>query len=410
MITADLHIHSRFSRATSPSMNIRELAAHAKLKGLDVMGTGDFTHPEWLKEIKSTLDENHEYDGTKFILSGEVSLIFSQGKKVRKVHVVLLAPSLEVVDQINGFFDKKGRRDYDGRPIFGVSCIDLAENMMSISKEIMIIPAHVWTPWFAIFGSMSGFDSVEECFMDKAKYIYALETGLSSDPLMNWRLSKLDKYSLVSFSDSHSLPRIGREFCAFDVDNDYKKITEAIKTRKGFLFTAEVPPDFGKYHFDGHRNCNISLSPEQAKKRNNICPKCGKPLTIGVLHRVEELADRPEGYRPKDAVDFKTLIPLDELIASVKGTAAFSKKTQNTYGALMKRFGSEMFILFEAEEKEIAKMTDEKLAKAIILNRQGKIKVIPGYDGVYGKPIFNLENHKSLYYNNKKSKNLSDYT
>jgi uncharacterized protein (TIGR00375 family) len=395
-------------------MNIRELAEHARLKGLDVLGTGDFTHPEWLKELKQTLSfENGIYDhgGTKFILSGEISLIFSQNDKVRKVHLVLLAPDFQVVDQINEFLDKKGRRDYDGRPVFGMSCITLAENLINISKDIMIIPAHAWTPWFAIFGSMSGFNSVEECFRDQAKHIYALETGMSSDPAMNWRLSKLDNYSLVSFSDSHSLAKIGREFCAFDVNADYRHITDAMKTRKGFLFTGETPPDFGKYHFDGHRNCNISLSPADAKKIGNICPVCKRQLTIGVMHRIEELADRPDGYRPKDALDFKTLVPLEELIAAVYGTAAFSKKVQEACGHLMQA-GSELDILLNTEKKEIEKLTDEKIAAAVMLNRAGKIKVIPGYDGVYGRPIiFDNDNtgNNIAKKNEKSQKVLSDF-
>lgn len=392
---ADLHIHSHYSRATSNKMNIEELAKGAKLKGIDILGTGDFTHPKWLEEMKSKLADSgtgvYDYDNTKFVLTGEISLIYKQDGKGRRVHHVLLAENFSIVDQINEFLDKKGRRDYDGRPIFGFSSVELAEAMMSISKEILIIPAHVWTPWYSIFGSMSGFDSVEECFADQAKNIYALETGLSSDPLMNWRLSKLDKYTLVSNSDSHSpYPwRLGREVNVFDLkDLSYKALFEAIKTRKNFLFTIEVEPSYGKYHYDGHRACNYSCEPSEAVKQKNICPRCQRELTIGVLHRVEELADREEGYRPKNAVDFKSLIPLSDIISAVVGTDVFTKRVWEVHNQLIAKFGSEFNVLLNAEKEELKKVVTDKIADFIIKNREGKIKVKPGYDGVYGEPIF----------------------
>lgn len=395
---ADLHIHSKYSRATSESMNISELARYAKIKGIDILGTGDFTHPIWLQELKKKLlfsDGIYEYDDIKFVLSGEISLIYSQDKKTRRIHNVILAPNFEVVEQINDFLLKKGRLDYDGRPIFGFSCIELAEAMMSISKDIMIIPAHIWTPWYSLFGSMSGFDSVEDCFGDQSKHISALETGLSSDPAMNWRLSKLDRFTLVSNSDSHSpYPwRLGREANAFDLKKiNYENLVNAIKTRKNFLFTVEVDPSYGKYHFDGHRNCNFSCSPEDAKKLNNICPKCGNKLIIGVLHRVEELADR-ENYKPDDAVDFKSLLPLSEIIAFVVGGEPFSKKVWEIYNQFISRFGNEFNVLLNADEKELKKV-NEKIVDIIIKNREGKINVSPGYDGVYGKII--SENEKEF--------------
>jgi uncharacterized protein (TIGR00375 family) len=389
---ADLHMHSSYSRATSTKMNLQELSTYAKTKGLDILGTGDFTHPSWLKELKNKLSGNgvYEYDDTKFVLSGEISLIYKQDGKGRRVHHVLLAESFEVVDQIVEWLKKKGRIDYDGRPIFGFSSVELTDAMISISKDIMIIPAHVWTPWYGIFGSMSGFDSVEECFQDQAKHIYALETGLSSDPPMNWRLSKLDRYTLVSNSDSHSpYPwRLGREANVFDLKEiSYINILKAIKNRKDFLFTVEVDPSYGKYHYDGHRNCNFSCSPEEALKLNNICPKCKQPLTIGVLHRVEELADRPEGFRPADAVDYKSLIPLSEIISMVTGTDVFTKKVWEIYNQLIAKFNNEFNILLNAEKEELKRVVKDKLADLIIKNREGRIKVLPGYDGVYGKPI-----------------------
>ncbi len=378
-------------------MNIEELSKGAKTKGIDILGTGDFTHPKWLEEMKNKLAGDngiYEYDDTKFVLSGEISLIYKQGGKQRRVHHVLLAESFAVVDQINEFLDKKGRRDYDGRPIFGFSSVELAEAMIGISKNIMIIPAHAWTPWYGILGSISGFDSIEECFGDKSKYIYAIETGLSSDPPMNWRLSSLDKYTLVSNSDSHSpYPwRLGREVNVFDLKEvSYKAIFEAIKTRRNFLFTIEVDPSYGKYHYDGHRLCNYSCAPKEARKQKNICPRCKHGLTIGVLHRVEELADREEGYRPKNAVDFKSLIPLSDIISAVIGTDVFTKRVWEVYNQLIARFGNEFNVLLNAGRDELREVVKEQVADYIIKNREGNIKVVPGYDGVYGKPVFREE-------------------
>ncbi|MFH1631292.1 MAG: endonuclease Q family protein, partial [Candidatus Aenigmatarchaeota archaeon] len=395
MQIADLHIHSHYSRATSPDMNIHELVRWSKVKGVNVLGTGDFTHPLWLKELKSLLKFNngiYEYHGIKFVPSGEISLIYTQDKKSRRVHQVLLAPNFDVVDQINEFLDKKGRRDYDGRPIFGFSSIELVDEMMKISKDIMIIPAHVWTPWYAIFGSMSGFNSLEECFGEKTKHIHAVETGISSDPAMNWRLSFLDNVSLVSFSDSHSgYPwRLGREACIFNIEGfNYEKMIHAIKTKEDFLFTVETSPSYGKYHYDGHRNCEVSFSPEETKKHNGICPVCKKPLTIGVANRIEELADRPEGFVPKGAIPFKSLIPLSEIISALIGSSIASKKTWEIYNTLMNKFGTEFNVLLNAEESELKKIVKDRVAEAIIKNRKGTIKIQPGFDGEYGKPIFN---------------------
>jgi len=390
---ADLHIHSHYSRATSNKMNLEELSRNAKIKGLDVLGTGDFTHPLWLKELKNKLKEEdgiYKYNNTNFILQGEISLMYTQDKG-RKIHLVLLAPDFSVVDQINEYLSKKGRLDYDGRPIFGINSIELTENLMSISKDIEIIPAHCMTPWFGIFGSMSGFDSVEECFAEKTKYIHALETGMSADPAMLWRLSKLDRLTLVSNSDSHSpYPyRIGREANVFSCEPNYKKIINTIRTRKNFLFTIEVNPSYGKYHFDGHRNCNFSCSPTESKKLKNICPICKKPLTIGVLNRVEQLADREEGFKPKDAVDFKSIIPLSEVISLSTGYDVFTKKVLEVYNKLIENFGNEFNILLDVEEKGLKKVVSDRIAELIIKNRTGRIEVKPGYDGVYGKPVIN---------------------
>jgi uncharacterized protein (TIGR00375 family) len=396
-IIADLHIHSRFSRGCSKAITIDNLEKYAKIKGLGLLGTGDFTHPFWFKELEEKLREDAKgilrtKNGFSFIWQTEVSLMYTQGGMGRRIHYVILAPSKETVKQIIDALGKKGRLDYDGRPIFGFSSIELVDMMMNINEEIEIIPAHAWTSHFAIFGSKSGFNSMEECFEDKTKYIHSLETGMSSDPAMNWRLSKLDKFTLVSNSDSHSFwPwRLGREANILDIKElTYKNIIKAIRTREGLTATIETPVEYGKYHYDGHRFCHVCMAPNEAIKHKNICPKCGRKLTIGVLHRVEELADRPEGFVPKGVVPFKSLIPLSEIIAELIGSAPATQKTWKIYYELISKFGSEFSVLLDAEEDELKKVVDEKLANAIMKNREGKIYVKPGYDGEYGKPVFN---------------------
>ncbi len=401
-IVSDFHLHSRFSRATSKDINLSNLVKYAKIKGLDLLGTGDFTHPLWIKELKENLKEDgtgilRTDDGFPFILQTEISSIYTQDDRGRRVHNVILASNFDVVEQITSELGKRGRLDYDGRPIFGISCIELTEMLMGISKDIEIIPAHIWTPWFSIFGSKSGFDSVEECFGDKSKHIHALETGLSSDPSMNWRLSKLDKYTLVSNSDSHSFwPwRMGREANVFDMDKlDYSELLRILreKDNKKFLYTIEVDPSYGKYHLDGHRDCGVCMEPKEALEKKDVCPVCRKPMTIGVLHRVEELADRPEGFIPKESIPYRSLIPLSEIISAVLGiNQLYSKKIWDTYNRLMKEFDSELDVLLKAPEHRIKKVVNDKIAECIIKVRSGRIKIQPGYDGVYGKPVFGDE-------------------
>lgn len=406
-VIADLQIHSRFSRATSSSIDLANLEKYARLKGLNLLGTGDFTHPRWLAELKSGLRGDGSgilstKSGFNFVLQGEISNIYTQDGRQRRVHTLLLARNFEVVEQINSALLKKGRLDYDGRPIFGFSCVELAEMMKGIDDDIEIIPSHAWTPWYGIFGSMSGFDSVEECFQEQAKYIHAIETGLSSDPAMNWRLSKLDKYTLVSSSDAHSFwPwRLGREANVFDIDLSYDGLLHAIRKRKGFVETIEMWPHEGKYHYTGHRLCGVCLSPTESLKLKDICPKCKKPLTVGVAERVEMLADREEGFVPKNAVPFKNLIPLSEVIAGTIRSAVSSKQVWEEYHKLIREFGNEFNVLLEAEENNLKKITTEKIAENIIRNRNQKIPFKPGYDGVYGVPIFNgedLEKHKEAH-------------
>jgi len=394
-IISDLHIHSRYSRGCSKDLGIDNLVKYARIKGVNLLGTGDFTHPEWIKEVKEKLSDDgtgvyRTKDGFPFVLQTEISLIYSQGGKGRRVHVIVLAPSLDVVGQITDELKKRGRVDYDGRPIFKISCMEFVEMLNKISKDIEVIPAHIWTPWFSLFGSNSGFNSVKEAFGDQLKNVHAIETGLSSDPQMNWRLSQLDNMQILSFSDLHSYwPwRIGREATILDLDElTYKKILHAIRTGEGLHGTVEVDPSYGKYHEDGHRNCDVCLSPSESIKLKGICPKCHRPLTIGVHHRVEELADRPEGYVRKDAKKVYSLMPLHELLANVFGKGMATKKMWEEYYKIIK-LGSEFEVLMNVPYDKLLSVTTEKMARAIIKNREAKLTIKPGYDGRYGVPLF----------------------
>jgi uncharacterized protein (TIGR00375 family) len=398
-IIADFHIHSLWSRATSKQMNLEGISKGAKAKGLNLVGTSDFTFKRWLEELKKKLEPIEgaglfKYNDVYFMLTVEVGTIYQQEGKKRDIHHIIHAPSFEIVDQINEALSKYGNLASDGRPTLNLTSPELVEILMEISKDIVITSSHIWTPWKSLFGSKFGFNSVEECYQDKTKYIFSLETGLSSNPEMNWRLSALDKFTLVSNSDSHSpWPwRLGREANVFELEKlTYWEIFDAIKKKdkKRFLYTIEVDPNYGKYHFDGHRNCGILLHPREAIKLNNICPKCGRKLTIGVLHRVEELADRPEGFVPKDAIPFKTLLPLYEIISFAWGSGElYSRKVLQEHDKLIKKFGNELNVLLNVSREELLKVTNEKIADAIIKVREGKVEYQAGYDGVYGKPIF----------------------
>ncbi len=394
-IFADLHIHSKYSRGCSKDLDIKNLEKYARIKGIDILGTGDFTHPEWIKEIKKELSSEGDgiyrtKTGYPFILQTEISLVYSQGGKGRRVHNVVLAPSIDVAEQITDELKKRGRVDYDGRPIFKISCIEFTEMLHKINKDIEVIPAHIWTPWFSLFGSKSGFNSIKEAFGDQLKNIHAIETGLSSDPSMNWRISQLDNMQILSFSDLHSYwPwRIGRECTILDIEKlSYDNMLKAIRTGNGLHGTIEVDPAYGKYHEDGHRACNVCMTPSESMKLKDICPKCKKPLTIGVHHRVEELADRPEGYTRKDAKQFYRMVPLSELLANIFGKGIATKKIWEEYSRLTK-LGSEMQLLINTPLAELEKVTTPKVAQAILKNRQGNIQIRPGYDGVYGVPLF----------------------
>ena len=392
---ADFHIHSKYSRAVSPQMTLENLDKWAKIKGLKVLGTGDFTHPKWLESIKEELTPAERGlfklrgvdSPTRFILTSEISCIYSKGGKVRKVHIIIFASSIETVEKVNCELSKIGNLKADGRPILGLDAEKLVEIILGVDENCLIVPAHAWTPWFSVFGSKSGFDSLKECFGKYTKYIYAIETGLSSDPAMNWRLSQLDKVTLISNSDAHSLPKLGREANIFDTELSYQGIADAIKKKdkSKFLSTIEFFPEEGKYHYDGHRTCKISMTPQQSKKCNNICPKCSKPLVIGVLNRVEALADRPEGFLPKNSIPFKNLIPLNEIIAEAIGVSVLSKEVLKHYNNLIKNLGDELKILLESTEKEIGYNSLPRIAEGVIKVRSGKIFIEPGYDGVYGK-------------------------
>jgi len=390
-IFADLHIHSRFSRACSNKITIPELVKWAKVKGLNLLGTSDFTHPIWLSEIKELLVEKkgfYYYQDFPFILSGEISLMYTQGHG-RRIHLLILAPSLEVVDKINSYLDTKGRRDYDGRPIFKISCEEFVREMKTISKDIEIIPAHIWTPWFGVFGSKSGFDTLKEAFGEQFDNIYAIETGMSSDPPMNWRIKELENKSIISFSDSHSFwPwRLGREATIFNKVNSYMEIIKQIR-ENSFIATVETDPGYGIYHYDGHRNCGFSCGFEKTKSLNGICPVCNQKLTLGVDYRVEELAENKKGFKPKNSKPFFKLLPLHELISLFTGSNMQTKMVWEVYNSMISKFENEFNVLLKVSKEEFIKnKVDEKLIRIILKNRQGKIKVKPGYDGVYGKAV-----------------------
>jgi uncharacterized protein (TIGR00375 family) len=382
-------------------MNLETIEQWAQIKGIKLIGTGDFTHPEWLKEIEKKLNEEgnglftlkKQYkldvpesckDEVFFILSSEISCIYQKNGKLRKIHLVVLSPALKDVLKINHALSKIGNLTSDGRPILGLDAKELMKIILEISPESMVIPAHAWTPHFSVFGSQSGFDSIEECFEELSPSIYAIETGLSSDPPMNWRLSKLDNIILISNSDAHSPAKIGREANIFDTELSYKAITDAIKTGKGLLGTVEFFPEEGKYHYDGHRACGVRLSPKETIKRNYLCPVCGKKVTVGVMHRVELLSDREEGFKPAKALPFNSIIPLPEIIAEINNCSTQSKVVFNNYMKTIYKLGSEYHILLSESISEIEKV-DLKLAEAIDRMRNGKIFVAPGFDGEYGK-------------------------
>ena len=403
-VIADLHIHSRFSRATSEKMTIDEITRFARIKGLQLVGTGDFTHPKWIEELQQKLVEipnanlykpaRMPESAVNYMITGEVATIFTYEGDNKKIHNVILTPNLETASQISDRLRHFGNLASDGRPILDMSAPQLVEEIMQVSKENVVIPAHVWTPWFSLFGAFSGFDRIEDCYQDATRHIFALETGLSSDPSMNWRLSSLDKFTLLSNSDSHShWPwRIGREANVFDIQKlTYSEVVDAIRGKDPTRFglTIETDPAYGKYHWTGHRNCKVSLPPQEAMKFGNRCPMCRRSLTKGVEQRVEELADRPAGFKPANAIGYIHLLPLSEIITTVLGASYPSvQKVWEIYNALVARFGDEYTVLIDAPFEEISKIVEPKIAQAIVGARDGRVQVVPGYDGVYGQIVF----------------------
>lgn len=391
MFIADFHIHSKYSRATSKEMEAASIAKWAKIKGVSMLGTGDFTHPLWLAQLKDKLEEIDKgvyvYEGVYFMLTTEVSNIYFKAGRTRKIHNIIFAPNFKVVDEINKALGEYGALSSDGRPILSLECEKMAKMLFAIEPDILIIPAHAWTPHFSIFGSNSGFDSPEECFEGQTPKILSLETGLSSDPAMNWRWSKLDRFCLVSNSDSHSPYRIGREANVFMDKINYKDLIQILKAKdkKRFLYTIEFFPEEGKYHWDGHRACQTRLSPEEAMRIHNKCPVCGKNITVGVMHRLASLADRKEGFCLESSPSFKSVVPLAEIIGEAAGTSPDSLTVEREYLRLIKNAGSEFTILLDMPEDELKEKCPPTIAKGIISMRKGSVNVTPGYDGEYGR-------------------------
>ncbi|MFZ3071855.1 MAG: endonuclease Q family protein [Thermodesulfobacteriota bacterium] len=394
-LIADLHVHSNYSRATSKDMTLDGIAPWAKRKGIDIVGTGDFTHPAHFSSIEKKLEptgkglftKRNSIEAVQFMLTAEVSNIYTQGGKTRKIHNLIFAPTLEAARKINFELAKRGNVSSDGRPIFGFPATELIKIALDADPDSMVVPAHAWTPWFSLFGSKSGFDSIEECFGELSKHIYALETGLSSDPDMNRRLSALDNITLISNSDAHSPAKLGREANVFDCEMDYYEIIRILRERdaRKFSFTIEFFPEEGKYHADGHRVCKVSSSPEETKKTNGLCRVCGKELTIGVLNRVEALADRPKGFLPPRAIPSRKLVPLQEIIAETLGRGVNTKAVQKEYMKITDAGKSEFNVLLDMFEDELKEIAPQKIAEAIMKVRRGELSIVPGFDGEFGK-------------------------
>ena len=426
-VFADLYFHSRYSRAVSQEMVLAKMADWGEKKGIDLLATGDWTHPLWLKEIEANLEEDEpgiyklkkSDSPTRFLLSCEISNIYTQGGRGRRVHTIFLAPSVEVVDKINTEIKKRGGNLIsDGRPILGLTVMEMCEIVWGIDERVIVIPAHIWTPWFAMFGSKSGFDSIEECFGNYSDRIYAIETGLSSDPSMNWRIKDLAQRTIVSFSDAHSLKKLGREVTVFqtvDINSknekyNYNDVFGAIKERfvgnnKGKLkikYTIEFHPEEGKYHYTGHRKCQVCQSPEETNKKGTICHVCGKPLTVGVMHRVDDLARDSGEFKPikksdkqgivkyfhpvdKTRPPYVMLVPLQEILSEALGVGVASKRVQEMYQQLVNNLGSEFKILLETNLQTIEKLVGKRVADGIKKVRGGEIMIKPGYDGVFGE-------------------------
>ena len=428
---ADFHIHSKYSRATSKEMDLENLDKWARIKGVDILGTGDFTHPTWFRELKEKLEPAeaglfklkkinriklnngwHLPNGQgkeaelRYILTSEINCIYKKRGKTRKVHLLVFVPSFGAVEKINAHLGWIGNLKADGRPILGIDAQELVKIVFNVSPEAVVVPAHIWTPHFSIFGSGSGFDSIQECFGEYSRNIFAVETGLSSDPAMNWRLSQLDNLTLISNSDSHSPSRIGREANIFEGQVEgYRPLMEGLRLgakapsslKNRLVQTIEFFPQEGKYHYDGHRNCEIAQNPQETKKTKGLCPVCKKLLTIGVLNRVEKLADRPLGGQPARVIPFVSVIPLEEIIAASFGIGVSAKKVENEYRDLINRFGKEFKILLDLPREELEKAAKPEVVEGILRVREGRVKIHPGYDGEYGKIEIFTKDEKTAF-------------
>ncbi|MEM3615103.1 MAG: endonuclease Q family protein [Candidatus Methanomethylicia archaeon] len=403
-VYADLHIHSKFSGGSSEQMSIPTLVSYALIKGLRLLGTGDSLHPSWLRELKSDLVDfgggfyhyrlNPE---VLFVVECEVGTVFEFEGRVRRIHHVILMPSIEVAEQLSDKLSNYGDVISNGRPVFNMHPSELVDIVLSVDSSCFIFPAHIWTPWWSMFGAFSGVDRVEDCYGDRVDEIYAIETGLSSDPEMNWRVGQLHGYSILSFSDSHSpYPfRLGREACLFDLERmDYRELIDVIKSRdrSRFLMTVEVDPSYGKYHWSGHRNCNVGpIPPDKARELNYLCPVCGRRLTKGVEDRVEELADHPRGFKPQNFIPFIKVLPLQTIIAFSMNISEDNIQKLNSgrvwsvYTNLVTFFGSEFNVLLDASINDIARISSPTIASYIKCLREGKYSITPGFDGVYGR-------------------------
>lgn len=412
---ADFHVHSHYSRATSKDMSPEGIWKWAQLKGISVIATGDFTHPGWLKELQEKLEpaanglftlkkefRTEDVPGScradvHFILSSEISCIYGKNGRTRKVHAVILAPDFAAAARLNLALARIGNLKADGRPILGLDAKELLRIALDASPENLYIPAHAWTPHFSVFGAASGFDSLEECFEELTPHIHAIETGLSSDPLMNWQLSALDDITLVSNSDAHSAGKIGREANILNTGISYPAMLDAVKTRKGFEGTIEFFPEEGKYHYDGHRDCGVSLEPKETLEHDYCCPVCSRKVTVGVMHRVEKLADRKYGFRPPNAPGFTSIIPLPEMIAEGLQCGVNTKKVNAIYFSMLEKLGNEFRILMDLPLDDIEPASTPLIREAISRMRTGKVNIAPGYDGEYGRiRIFGEAERKEL--------------
>ena len=396
--SADLHLHSPFAYACSKNLTLENLASWARIKGIQLLASGDFTHPAWRKELGCKLQPEEQglfaYNGVHFILGTEVSCVYSQGGRVRRVHLLLLAPDLPTVDRIiQALAGVKTNLESDGRPTLGMSARDFTALALDVNPDCVVIPAHVWTPWYGAFGSKTGFADLEECFLDMASHIHAVETGLSSDPAMNWRVPWLEDKAIVSFSDAHSPPKLGREFTVFHGELSYRGLVDSL-TRNRIAYTVEFYPEEGKYHYTGHRKCGVCQSPDDTAEYGPDCPKCGRPMTLGVLHRIQGMSEGPaletrgaDGFvrDGKRRPPFIRLVPLVEIVAAVANVRPSAKRVQTEYLRLTREFGSEIQVLMSAEAGELSRVAGEPLAQAVLRARAGKVDIQPGYDGEYGK-------------------------